>query len=58
MFLIKIWTTLSVPTNFQILGECQVISILAQVKWKVESDGTKHHLIYSSTKGHESSIST
>jgi hypothetical protein len=27
---------MSVPTNFQTLGECQVISILAQVKQKAE----------------------
>lgn len=34
MFLIKIWTTQSVPSNFYMLGDCQFISILAQAKQK------------------------
>ena len=44
MFLIKIWTTQSVPSNFYVPGDCQFISILAQAKQKEEkkkSYGTK-----------------
>lgn len=54
MFLIKIWTTQSVPSNFYVPGDCQFISILAQAKQKEEKKKKlwykKHSQIYSSTK--------
>lgn len=45
MFLIQIWTTQSVLTDFQILGCCQVISILAQVKQKEEEKALGQSII-------------
>lgn len=45
MFLIKIWATQSVPSNFHVHGDCQFISILAQAKQEEEeSCGAKAHL--------------
>lgn len=45
MFLMKIWSTQSVPTDFQILGYCQVISILAQEKQKEEEKAVGQSII-------------
>lgn len=54
MFLIKIWTTQSVPSNFYVPRDCQFISILAQAKQKEGEKKAmvrKHSQIYLSTKG-------